>query len=31
MDILNDANGNFLNSLTKKKLSMRFGETDIVS
>ncbi len=29
MDILNDANGNFLNSCTKKKLSMRFGETDI--
>ncbi len=29
MDILNDANGNFLDSCTKKKLSMRFGETDI--
>ena len=29
LDILNDHNGNFLSSCLKKKISMRFGETDI--
>ena len=29
LDILNDHNGEFISSCLKKKISMRFGETDI--